>query len=179
MNTALLEAYRRQVAALAWDAEPKVHRLVETPTPRHHVYRTSVQAVPGKGFAGDHDRKSFYKGEHVPGREVSAISFELLRIFGVDPLMIGDNLITEGVRLDDLQEGDVLEVGEVVLRRSYREHRPCSLFLGRTSPEAYTLCREDGQRGALFIVEKGGEIRAGDAIRIKASASAESLQPTE
>lgn len=167
MNPQRFDRYKRQAEAITWSGKGRVHRLVETPEPKQHVYRTQVEAVRGKGFAGDHERKSFYKGAHVPGREVSAISIELLRIFGVDSLVIGDNLITEGINLAALQEGDLLEIGDVVLRRSYREHRPCSLFLSRTSAEAYTLCREHGQRGALFLVEKGGVINQGDSIRVR------------
>lgn len=167
MNTSIFERYQRQIDVLTWKKEGHVHRLVETPTPKQHVYRTHVDVVMGKGFCGDHDRKSFYKGAYVPGREVSAMSVEVLRIFGVDPLIIGDNLITEGIDLAALREGDELAIGDVVLRRSYREHRPCSLFLSRTSAEAYTLCREYGKRGALFIVEQEGRISEGDKITVR------------
>ncbi len=138
--------------------------LVETPRPHEHVARDAVTAVPGKGFAGDHGRKSFYLGKHVPGREVSAVALDTLRVLGVAPLVVGDNLITEGFDLAALEPGDRVRVGEAVLVRSEREHRPCSVFRERTSAEAFAVVRQARYRGALFIVEEGGVIRTGDAI---------------
>ncbi|MEM1043425.1 MAG: MOSC domain-containing protein [Bacteroidota bacterium] len=158
----------------AWVAELDEHRLgpsgrvamlVETPRPHEHAERESVQAVPGKGFAGDHGRKSFYLGKHVPGREVSAVALDTLRVLGVDPIVVGDNLITEGFDLAALEPGDRVRVGEeVVLARSERAHRPCSVFRERTSPEAFAVVRQQRYRGALFVVERGGTIRLGDRI---------------
>lgn len=141
--------------------------LVETPEPGQHVRREAVTAVPGKGFQGDHARKSFYKGAHVPGREVSAITLEVLRTLGVDPVVVGDNLITEGVDLARLEPGDRVAIGnEVMLARSDRPHQPCTVFRDRTSPEAFAVVSRERHRGALFVVEQGGTIRHGDRIRV-------------
>jgi MOSC domain-containing protein YiiM len=140
--------------------------LVETPEPGERAVRQSVTAVPGKGFAGDHARKSFYKGRHVPGREVSAMSLDVLRILGVDPVVVGDNLITEGFDLAALEPGDRVAVGEeVILARSKRPHQPCTVFRDRTSPEAFAVVSRERHRGALFVVYRGGTIRQGDALR--------------
>lgn len=142
-----------------------VAALVETPRPHEHVVREVVTVVPAKGFAGDHGRKSFYLGKYVPGREVSAVALDTLRVLGVDPIVVGDNLITEGFDLGALDPGDRVRVGEtVVLARSPRVHRPCSVFRERTSPEAYAVVREDHYRGALFVVEVGGTVHVGDVI---------------
>lgn len=143
-----------------------VAMLVETPRPHEHVERASVTAVPGKGFAGDHERKSFYLGKHVPGREVSAVALGTLRVLGVDPVVVGDNLITDGLDLAALEPGDRVRVGEeVVLSRSEREHRPCSVFRERTSAEAFAVVRQGRYRGALFVVVRGGTTRTGDRIQ--------------
>ncbi|NBC17460.1 MAG: hypothetical protein GVY18_09135, partial [Bacteroidetes bacterium] len=138
---------RRRVAQLLeqiqrLDVGPvgRVAMLVETPEPGQHAVREQVTAVPGKGFAGDHDRKSFYQGEHVPGREVSAISREVLKVLNVDPVVVGDNLISEGFDLATLEPGDRVAVGdEVILARSPRPHQPCTVFRDRTSPEAFAV----------------------------------------
>ncbi len=141
--------------------------LVETPRPHEHARREAVTAVPGKGFAGDHGRKSFYLGRHVPGREVSAVALDTLRVLGVDPLVVGDNLITAGFDLGALAPGDRVRVGEeVVLVRSPREHRPCAVFRERTSAEAFAVVRRARWRGALFVVERGGTLRTGDEINV-------------
>lgn len=153
--------------AVEWGREGRVAMLVETPVPHRHVRRDEVVVVEGKGFSGDHPEKSFYKGEYVPGREVSAISAEVLRILGVDPVVIGDNLITEGVDLGMLEEGDLVEVGDVLLERSPRAHRPCRTFRNRTSGEAFAAVSRDRYRGALFAVRGGGTIREGDMVRLR------------
>lgn len=140
--------------------------LVETPEPGQHVRRKLVTVVPGKGFQGDHARKSFYQGEHVPGREISAITLEVLRTLEVDPVVVGDNLITEGVDLGRLEPGDRVAIGDaVILARSDRPHQPCTVFRDRTSPEAFAVVSRERHRGALFVVEQGGTIRQGDPIR--------------
>ncbi len=161
----IVKAWLTELEQQRLGATGTVAMLVETPRPKEHIERDSVTAVPGKGFAGDHARKSFYLGKHVPGREVSAIALDTLRVLGVDPMVIGDNLITEGFDLAALEPGDRVRVGEeVVLARSEREHRPCSVFRERTSAEAFAVVRQRRYRGALFIVERGGTIRSGDRI---------------
>ncbi len=143
----------------------RVALLVETPQPHRHATPDAVRAIPGRGFSGDHARKSFYKGAFVPGREVSAIAREVLDVIGAEPSVIGDNLITEGVDLMALEPGDRIRVGdEVVLERSRRPHDPCVAFRERTSPEAFAAVSQDRFRGALFVVRRPGTIRLGDAV---------------
>lgn len=153
--------------AIEWGAEGRVAILVETPRPHRHARRAEVTVVEGKGFSGDHAEKSFYMGAYVPGREVSAIAAEVLLVFGVDPVVVGDNLITEGVDLGRLEEGDLLQAGDVLLERSARAHRPCRTFRNRTSPEAFAAVSRERYRGALFIVREGGTIREGDPVTIR------------
>lgn len=157
-------AYLHALERVAYADEGRVALLVETPEPGRHVARDEVTAVPGKGFAGDHARKSFYRGALVPGREVTALNAEVLRVLGVDPVVVGDNLVVEGIDLSVLEPGDRLRVGEVVLRRSDRAHRPCTVFRDRTSPEAFAVVSQGRFRGTLFVVEEGGRIRRGDPV---------------
>ena len=155
------------LASTRWEAEGRVAALVETPEPHRHAERDEVTVVEGEGFAGDHERKCWYRGRYQPGREVSAVTLEVLRTLGVDPAVVGDNLITEGVDLGALEEGDELRVGDdVVLERSHRAHRPCRTFRDRTSPEALAVVSRDRHRGALFVVRRGGRIRRGDPITV-------------
>jgi hypothetical protein len=152
-----------QLESIVW-GEPSVAHLVETPEPHRHVERDEVDVVVGRGFAGDHDRKSFYRGAYVPGREVSAMALEVLRVFEVDPVVVGDNLITSGIDLSALEAGSVLRIGDVVIERSWKEHRPCVHFRNRTSAEAFAAAARAGVRGALFVVREGGRIRCGQPI---------------
>lgn len=149
--------------SVSW-ANPFVAHLVETPQPHRHALRDEVEVVVGRGFAGDHDEKSYYRGKYVPGRDVSAIAIETLEILDVDPIVVGDNLITHGIDLAKLNEGDLVRIGDVLLERSWKEHRPCVPFRNRTSPEAFVAVSRCGARGALFVVREGGRIRRGDAI---------------
>ena len=139
--------------------------LVEKPAPGHHVPRDRVEVVTARGLAGDHPRKAYYRGVEVSGREVSAVSSDVLRVLGVDPLVVGDNLVTEGIDLAALQPGDLLQGREVVLERSDKPHRPCYLFRERTGPEAYAVARQ-GYRGALFVVRAGGVLAVGEALEV-------------
>lgn len=166
-DRARVASFLEELAALDLGRKGHAALLVESPASGQHEVREEVQVVLGKGFAGDYPRKSFYKGKYVPGREVSAASAEVLRVLEVDPVVVGDNLITEGVDLSSLEPGDQMQVGAVRLRRSERAHRPCTKFRDRTSPEAFAAISRERYRGALFVVEKGGVIRQGDPIRIE------------
>lgn len=160
------EALVRELDQLDLGPVGRVHMLVETPRPHRHATREKVRAIPGRGFAGDHAKKSFYKGSFVPGREVSAIALEVLQAFNADPRIIGDNLITEGFDLMALRAGDVVRVGEgVVLERSRRSHDPCVAFRERTSPEAFAAASQGRYRGALFVVRRPGVVHRGDTIQ--------------
>ena len=161
-----VEELLRAVNALDLDrCRGEVAMLVESPAPGRHAAREAVEVIPGKGFAGDYARKSFYKGKLVPGREVSAMSSEVLRVLGVDPLVVGDNLITAGLDLAALEPGEQVQAGAVRLVRSPRPHRPCTVFRERTSPEAFAVVSQDRHRGTLFTVEQGGTLHAGETLR--------------
>ena len=89
---------------------------------------------------------------------------EVLQILGVDPVVVGDNLITEGFDLACLEPGDLVQAGDVMLERSPRAHRPCMVFHDRTSPEAFAVVSRKRYRGALFVVRRGGTLRVGDPL---------------
>lgn len=153
----------RRVTALDVGRTGTVAMLVEKPSPGVHRVRQRVRVVEGVGFSRDHARKSFYRGKLIKGREVSAVSLEVLRTLAVDPFVVGDNLVTSGINLAALVPGDQLQIGEVLLERSAVPHRPCTLFRNRTSPEAFAVASR-GYRGALFTVLQGGILRRNDNI---------------
>jgi hypothetical protein len=159
MDDAQLTAYLQTLEALRFDPIGRVAYLVESPSPGMHRLRAALLLQEGVGCIGDHPSR------HASGREVSAISLEVLRVLQVRPEVPGDNLILEGIELRALKPGDRLLVGEVVLERSERPHQPCATFRARTSPEAFEAVARTGLRGALFSVRRGGVIHVGDPVR--------------
>lgn len=144
-------------------AEGVVSRLVEKPAPGVHRAVDRVEVRKGVGFAGDHQRKSYWKGKLIPGREVTALSAEVAAILGFEPTAVGDNIVFVGLDLTAMGAGTELRLGdEVVLIRSAEKHRPCALFRERTSDAAYQIALDHNHRGALFVVKKGGTLKRGD-----------------
>lgn len=171
-------AWSERLRTVRYPGNGKVAHLVETPSPGVHAVRSAVEVVVGRGFAGDHERKSYYRGRYVEGREVSAVASEVLEVLGIEPVVVGDNLITAGVDLARLEPGDRLCFGEVVLRRSEREHRPCTVFRDRTSQEAFEVVSRERFRGALFVVERGGMLRTGEAFSVVYGPNSPEFRPT-
>jgi MOSC domain-containing protein YiiM len=161
----LVDHLLARLNAIEYGSEGRVELLVETPAPGVHLSRDEVHVLPGKGFAGDHDRKSFYRGSLVPGREVTAMNIEVLEALDVDPLVTGDNLFVRHLNLGALEPGSTICIGgQVILERSMREHRPCRVFRDRTSPDVFRAVSRERYRGTLFVVRTGGLIRTGDNI---------------
>jgi MOSC domain-containing protein YiiM len=154
-----------QLTALKYSGSARVVGLIEKPGPGIHATRLSVDVEAGKGFTGDHPRKDIWRGKRIPGREITMFSAEVAEALSVDPVVIGDNIVSRGLDLSSIEAGDVLRVGEVVLRRSEKAHRPCDLFARRASQDAMEAVRETGTRGALFYVLMGGTICIDDNIK--------------
>lgn len=152
------------LGSLTYTGQGEVKALIEKPGPGIHANREKVQVKAGQGFTGDHDRKDFWKGGRIPGREVTMMASEVLNVLGADHLTVGDNIVSFGIDLSKLKAGDEIVVGKVRLRRSEKQHRPCSLFAKRISALAMEAVRETQTRGALFYVLTDGAIQVGEAI---------------
>jgi len=143
----------------------EVTHLVLSPRPGDHRLVEALELAPGLGPVGEYAAKQFWRGERVPGREVSAVNAEFLALLGIAPEVPGDNLIVRGIRMDRLSPGTLLRVGQVRLRRSTTPHRPCALFRIRAGERAFELAAM-GWRGALFEVLDGGVVRVGDPVEV-------------
>jgi MOSC domain-containing protein YiiM len=127
-----------------------------------------VEAVAGRGLAGDRHlkRAGSYTTKLGAGREVTLIELESLDALAREqgivlaPLESRRNLVTRGVRLNDLVGLEFL-VGRIVLR-GVRLCEPCehlSKLTGRP------LVRGLGGRGGLrAAIVEGGPIRVGDRV---------------
>lgn len=155
-----------RLASLQWSGSAKVDSLIQKPAVGMHALVDKARVVAGDGFVGDHNKKDWWRGERIPGREVTAMAREVLDALGVGPEVPGDNIITKGLDLKNLQAGQLVRIGDVILRRAEKVHRPCDLFASRISQEAREAVAALQLRGALFHVEQGGEIQKGDSIQV-------------
>ena len=161
----VVRAWQAALDALPLRDTGTIAHLITKPSPGEHTEVKAAELANGVGLTTDHQRKDCYLGKRVPGREVSAVSLDVLRVLGIDPRVVGDNLVVLGFDLAGLEPGDRVQAGEVVLVRSEVPHRPCPLFRQRTSPEAFHAIRHGRHRGALFYVAEGGTIRQGDGLK--------------
>ena len=121
---------------------------------------SEMTLLEGLGVEGD-----FHQGGE---RQVSLLSAEVRRWMEAQTekgLCFGrfrENILVEGLPLENLKSGDLLSVGNAVLRISAHSkhcYNECALFSkGKKMP-----CRLSGC-AAFAVVERGGAIRIGDFV---------------
>jgi MOSC domain-containing protein YiiM len=133
------------------------------------VGRTAVRAVVGQGLEGDRYATgvgTFSKTPHRPDSEVTLIELENVDAFALESglpfttAMSRRNIVTEGVRLNDL-EGVEFTVGSVRLR-GIRLCEPCKILARNTFHEI--LPALNGKAGLRAQILTEGVIRVGDTI---------------
>ena len=164
-----------RVIAVAADAD---HRFGK-------ISRAAIELVAGLGVAGDAhlgrtvqhlSRKK--KDPDFPNlRQVHLIHGELLdeladKGFAVAPGELGENVTVRGIDLLGLPEGAVLALGDAARVRVTGLRNPCvQIDRFQKGLMAATLDRApDGSLvrkcGVMAVVETGGVVRAGDAVRV-------------
>ena len=148
----------------------RVHEIYIAPTgAAPMVGRTAVRAVVGQGLEGDRyatDAGTFSKTPHRPDSEVTLIELENIDAFAVETglpftsAMSRRNIVTEGVRLNDLIGREFL-VGSVRLR-GIRLCEPCKILARNTFYEI--LPALNGRAGVRAQILSEGVIRIGDAV---------------
>jgi MOSC domain-containing protein YiiM len=128
--------------------------------------------VPGKGIEGDRyfaSRGKFSPDVQDPDHEVTLIEIEQIRHFnaatgmGYGPEDLRRNLVTEGVKLNDLV-GREFAVGGAVLR-GIRLCEPCNYLAGMTDPQILTgLVHRAGLRAGIV---RGATIRVLDTVQVR------------
>lgn len=158
-------------------------------SPRHTMSKpnaASIRLLPGLGIEGDahqgttvKHRSRVAKDPTVPNlRQVHLIHAELfdeLREAGfeVSPGLMGENVTTRGVDLLGLPTGARLRLGSEAVIEVTGLRNPCRQLDGlQPGLMAATLERDvDGnlvrKAGIMAIVLEGGEVRAGDPIRVE------------
>jgi MOSC domain-containing protein YiiM len=132
-----------------------------------------VEAVPGRGLAGDRyfQQQGTFSDKPGPDREVTLIEIEALealrRECDIDlrPGQARRNLLTRGVSLNHLV-GQEFSVGTVVLR-GIRLCEPCKHLESLTVVGGIKgLCHRGGLRAQVV---RGGILRTGDSIELRSA----------
>lgn len=134
------------------------------------VRRSGVLARPGVGLDGDRYAQGigFWSGDHKVSRDLTLVEGEVVDALSaelgvpIDPGALRRNLVTRGVRLNDLV-GARFRVGEVVAEGTSL-CQPCAHLervVGRSILRP--LVNRGGLRANVLTV---GEIRAGDTIEL-------------
>ena len=146
----------------------------------------SIRLLAGLGVEGDaHMGRTVKHRSRVRAdptqpnlRQVHLIHSELhdelaARGMPVDPGAMGENITTEGLDLLQLPVGTILRLGDDAIVGLTGLRNPCTqLDAIHTGLMAATLDRdEDGnlvrKAGVMSVVLRGGEVRAGDRIRVE------------
>lgn len=115
-----------------------------------------VEVIAGVGFAGDRKAKPGSK------RQVLLFDRETIEAFGFQPGDLDENITTSGLALSQLQRGQQVRIGDVLLEVTIP--RPTCHKLDELRPGLGAEL--EGRRGMMSVVLRGGEIRVGDAIEI-------------
>lgn len=125
-----------------------------------------VEALQGEGLEGD--RYAEARNRSAPDHEVTLIELEAVRDFcakthlAMTPEMPRRNLVTEGVRLNDLV-GRRFRIGEATFE-GLELCEPCGKFARRTHREALKFFVHRGGLRARIVA--GGVLRVGDSVEI-------------
>lgn len=122
-----------------------------------------VEAVEGKGLAGDH-----YAGESGK-RQVTLIQAEhlpvmasILQTEAVDPALTRRNIVVSGINLLALMDQQ-FQIGGAVLEMTGHCH-PCSRMEANFGEGGYNAMR--GHGGITARIVKGGKICVGDSVKL-------------
>jgi MOSC domain-containing protein len=146
----------------------------------------SIRLLAGLGVEGDahmgatvRHRSRLLLGREQPNlRQVHLIHAELhdelvAAGFAVDAGRMGENITTRGIDLLSLPAGARLRLGEEAVVEVTGLRNPCGqLNKIQRGLMAATLARDEGgnlvrKAGIMGVVLEGGEVRAGDAVRVE------------
>ena len=117
-----------------------------------------AMALSAKGLEGDRSCN-----ENNP-RQVLVMDKETLDKLGLEMGQIKENITTTGLDLSQVEEGQVMFIGEMVTIEIVWACLPCHKMDAIRSGLQQLL---KGRRGKLAMVINGGPIKVGDPIRIE------------
>ena len=131
--------------------------------PSEHYTRVPLQTaalIENHGIEGDR------KGGN-PKRQLNIMTLEVLAELGkegftVEPGRMGEQIIVSGLNMNDLVEGDQVQLGDAVIEVvSYRTG--CDRFKALQSKDPTDA---KGRLGVMAKVVSGGQISVGDAVKV-------------
>lgn len=164
VDEAQLARYAEQLAGLRYDGIGLIEALVLSPAPSRHIFVSSLEVLPESGVCGQYPGKQWWRGRRIPGRQISAVSAEVLDTLDIPHDVPGDNLIVRGLELGRFAPGDTLRVGDALLFVTPAPHRPCSKLARRTSLTRMKAISEGRLRGVLLDARAPATISVGDAV---------------
>ena len=125
--------------------------------------RAEVQLMPGLGIPNDRyaTGTGHWSDPRWPDQELTLVEAELAEELSLDPTLLRRNIVTRGVRLDDLL-GKEFMVGSALLR-GIRRCDPCRYLESMTRSGLFDELR--GRGGLRARVIEGGTITVGDPIQ--------------
>jgi hypothetical protein len=169
IDAALLADYEARLTAVrfetvGFETVGFVEALFVSPKPDTHLPVPSLRVVPEVGVEGEYPGKQWWQGRRVPGRQISALSAEVLDALEIAYSIPGDNLILRGLNLEAFQPGDVLRVGDALLEVTPTPHRPCTKLAARTTLTKKAAISEGKRRGLLLDARQAATIFVGDSV---------------
>ena len=164
IDAALLAEYETRLAALRFETVGFVEALFVSPQPDTHLAVPSLYVVPEVGAEGEYPGKQWWKGRRVPGRQLSALSADVLDALEIAYGVPGDNLIIRGLNLEALYPGDMLRVGDALLQVTPTPHRPCTKLAARTTQTKKAAISAGKRRGLLLDARRPASISIGDPV---------------
>jgi len=163
-DEARMACYAERLAGLRYETVGLVETLILSPEPGRHVPMTTLQVLPESGVCGQYPGKQWWRGRRIPGRQISAVSAEVLDALDIPHDVPGDNLIVRGLDLSRFAPGDTLRVGDALLFVTPTPHRPCSKLARRTSLTQMRAISAGRLRGVLLDARAPATITIGDAV---------------
>ena len=143
-------------------AVPQVVYLQKSPKSKEPpVSSPALTLVEGLGIEGDHHARP------RSSRQVLLMAEENCDAFGLAPGEVRENLTVRGIDLQALPAGTRLQIGDAVLEIT-KDCEPCA-FIDSLRPGLKDQMVR--RRGMLARVVRSGEIRVGDEIAVRTTAS--------
>lgn len=174
MEIASLQAWHDSLTASPKD-EGSVVLCVLRPTDGERELPETLELSPEGGIQGD---RWIQKDDPNPKAQVSLMNIHVAHSCAESQdsarlALSGDNLLVDlDLTTANLPTGTVLEIGSAELVVTDQPHKPCHLFRGRFGDDAVARTawsvREGYRgRGVLCSIQRAGQIRVGDSIRVK------------
>jgi len=162
IDEALLARYSEELADLRLGTFGVVEALTVSPEPDTHLAVPCLRVLPESGVEGQYPGKQWWQGRRVPGRQISAVSADVLDVLGIAYDIPGDNLILRGLELSLFVPGDTLRLGDALLTVTPTPHRPCAKLARRTTLTKMRAISRGSFRGLLLDAQHPAEIAVGD-----------------